>query len=69
MKLRFYIDLWPGINPNAHSLTAWTIPPAKTSTARRVAFDVTIPDAAIFDIDMIAPEVGRPEVVAEREDA
>lgn len=69
MKLRFYVDLWPGVSPTAHSLCAWTVPPAKTSTARRVAFDVTIPDALIFDIDAVAPEVGKPDVVGEREDA
>jgi hypothetical protein len=69
MKIRFYVDLWPGINPLAHSLCAWSQPPQNASTAKRLAFDVQIPDALLFDIDAISPEVGKVEVVADHEDA
>ena len=68
MKIRFYVDLWPGVNPNAHSLCAWSRPPAKTAGAKRLAFDVEIPDTLLFAIDAMSPEVGKVEIVAEHED-
>ena len=63
MKLRFYVDLWPGCDPSKWSTNATTQPGAKLKGYKRVAFDVTIPDSAIFDVDSEAPEVGTPKLV------
>jgi hypothetical protein len=63
MKLRFYVDLWPGLDPMRYGLNATTQPPVKTDGWRRLAFDVAIPDNLLYEIDAIAPEVSRPEVV------
>ena len=63
MKIRFYVDIWPGIDPERHGLTAWTQPPAKTDGFKRVAFDVAIPDSLLFGIDAVSPEVGKVDLV------
>jgi len=63
MKLRFYVDLWPGIDPLRYGLSATTQPCAKTDGWRRLAFDVAIPDNLLYEIDAVSPEVGRVEVV------
>ena len=63
MKVRFYVDLFPGIDPSRHGLWAWTEPSAKTEGSKRIAFDVTIPDELIFGLDAVVPEVSRPELV------
>ena len=67
MKLRFYVDLWPGIDPLRYGLSATTQPCAKTDGWRRLAFDVAIPDNLLYEIDAISPEVGRPEEVESHE--
>jgi len=69
MKIRLYLDLWPGINPQTHNLCAWSQPKQKISTTKRLAFDVQIPDALLFEIDAISPEVGKLTVVDDHEDA
>jgi hypothetical protein len=63
MKLRFYVDLWPGIDPARFGLFATTHPGVKTDGWKRVAFDVAIPDSLLFDLDAVAPEVSMPEEV------
>jgi hypothetical protein len=63
MKLRFYVDLWPGIAPSRHTVHATTSPSAKHEGWKRVAFDVAIPDSLLFGLDATAPEVSRPEEV------
>lgn len=60
MKFRFYVDLFPGMDPARYGLCAWTQPSAKTEGTKRVAFDVTIPDEIVFGLDAVAPEVSRP---------
>lgn len=70
MKLRFYMDVYSGTG--AYQLqhggfTAFTHPFEKSAGARRIAFDVTIPDGMLMDVDAVAPEVSAPVVVAERE--
>ena len=63
MKLRFYIDLWPGIDPTRYGLNATTQPSAKNDGWRRLAFDVAIPDNLLYEIDAVSPEVGRVEEI------
>lgn len=63
MKVRFYVDLWPGLDPSRYALIATTQPCAKTEPSKRVAFDVTIPDSLLFGLDAVAPEVSHPEIV------
>lgn len=63
MKLRFYVDLWPGTDPAKYGLVAWTSPSVKTEGCKRVAFDVAIPDSLLFGLDAVAPEVGKVEEV------
>lgn len=67
-KYRFYVDLWPGLNPQQYGLTATTRPGSKTTGTRRVAFDVAIPDEILFQVDAHSPEVSRPELVASNDD-
>ena len=62
MKLRFYVDFWPGYDPARYGLIAMTQPGAKTEGFKRVAFDVAIPDSLMFGVDAVAPEVSKPEV-------
>ena len=63
MILRFYVDLWPGMDPARYGLSANTQPWEKTEGCKRVAFDVAIPDSLLFGLDAVAPEVGKVEVV------
>ncbi len=65
MKVRFYVDLWPGIDPSRHALIAWTQPGEKIPRSKRVAFDVVIPDSLLFGVDAVSPEVSRVEEVSE----
>lgn len=64
MKIRFYLDLTHGSLASPHGLWATTVPNMsfKEPGRKRIAFDVTIPDA-ILGVDYIAPEVSRPELV------
>lgn len=57
MKITMYVDLWPGLDPNRYGLLATSQPPAKGHACRRIAFDVTIPDSLLFEIDGHAAEV------------
>ncbi len=63
MKLRFYIDLYPGMNPSQFAVYANTQPGAKSEGTRRIAFDVTIPDSLMFQVDGHAAEVSPIEEV------
>lgn len=67
MKIRFYVDLFPGVDPLRHAMFANTSPGAKTEGSKRLAFDVAIPDAMLFGIDAISPEVGKVEIVEDHE--
>ena len=68
MKLRFYIDLWPGLDPARYAVFASTQPCAKSEGCKRMAFDVAIPDSLLFGLDAVAPEVSRPELVVDHDD-
>ena len=63
MKLRFYVDLWPGMDHTRYGLSAMTQPCVKTEGCKRVAFDVAIPDSLLFGLDAVAPEVSKVEEV------
>jgi len=63
MKLRFYVDLYPGTDPARYGLFASTQPGVKTDGFKRVAFDVSIPDSLVFGLDAVAPEVSKIEEV------
>jgi hypothetical protein len=63
MKIRMYIDLYPGIDPAKWGLCAYSNPSAKNEGSRRIAFDVTIPDSLLFQIDGYAPEVSAVEAL------
>ena len=67
MKLRFYVDVYNGLDPSKHPMYASTSPTVKQNNVTRVAFDVTIPDTVIFKFDAVAPEVSMVEVVADHE--
>lgn len=64
MKLRFYMDVFGGWNPNQYGAFAMTVPGQKIDGAKRIAFDVTIPDSVLFGVDYVAPEVSAPTVVS-----
>lgn len=63
MKMRFYVDLWPGMDPGKYPLWATTAPSAKSDGAKRLAFDVAIPDHLLFSVDAVSPEVSKPDEV------
>ena len=62
-KFTMYIDLYPGLDPAQFGLSATTKPLRKSDGTKRVAFDVTIPDEMLHDIDGYAAEVSRPREV------
>ena len=51
MKVRFYVDLYSGMDPARYGLLATTQPCAKTNGCKRIAFDVTISDSLLFGLD------------------
>lgn len=66
MKVRMYIDLWPGCDPSRVSIYATNTPVGmKPENCKRIAFDVVIPDPVLFDIDAAA-EAGQVQIVGER---
>ena len=57
MKVRFYCDIWPGLDPARCNMYANTQPMhPKSDGCQRLAFDVVIPDALLFPVDAHAPE-------------
>jgi hypothetical protein len=54
MKVKMYLDLWPGIDPTTTSLIAYSKPPEKITGNRRIAFTIEIPDHLIYDYDALA---------------
>ena len=60
MIVRFYTDLWTGLDPPKHTLFATTSPTNKSKSTKRLAFDVMIPDHLIYDIDAVSPEIASP---------
>ncbi|MFD0738293.1 hypothetical protein ACFQZQ_03180 [Lysobacter koreensis] len=63
MKLRFYVDVNPYTDPARWAMFATTQPAAKADNAKRIAFDVTIPDSLVYSIDGFAAEVSQIEQV------
>ena len=63
MKIRYYLDLYPGTNFSQHTPSPMAVPMKKTEGTKRFAFDVTIPDQLLYDIDAFAPEVSKVELV------
>lgn len=63
MKLRFYLDVLPSSDPKRWPLYATTQPAEKVATAKRIAFDVTIPDTLLYSIDGFAAEVSQVQTV------
>jgi len=68
MKIRYYLDIWPGANFAQYVPSPMANPGAKTAGVKRIAFDVTIPDHLIYDHDHVAPEVSKPELVADHDE-
>lgn len=67
MKYRFYVDLFPGLDPARYGLYATTQPSMKLENSKRIAFDVTLPDDIVYGIDAVVTEVGRPEVIIDHD--
>ena len=67
VKLRFYFDLWPGIITANWLPMATTNPGEKCAGVKRFAFDVTIPDSLIHEVDVVLPEVSRVEPVVDHD--
>jgi len=63
MKIRMYIDLYPGFDPARLGLLAYSSPHVKSEGNTRIAFDVTIPDSLLFQVDGYASGVSAVEVV------
>ena len=66
MKLTLYLDVWPGQDPS--TVTAFARPYTKSPGTKRFAFDVTIPDDMINDVDGRFQEVSRPREVEYHKD-
>ena len=64
-KITFYADIWPGLNSSPIGIQATTNPGIKSAGVKRVAFDVTIPDELLNDVDGYATEVSKPKQVDE----
>ncbi len=62
-KFTFYIDIYPGLDINQYGLMATTNPGRKSEGSKRIAFDVTIEDETINDIDAHAAAVSKPKQV------
>ena len=63
MKIRMYLDLYPGVDPAKFGLLAYSSPHVKSEGNTRIAFDVTIPDSLLFSVDGYASEVSAIEVL------
>lgn len=67
MKIRMYMDVLPGVDPTSGYMMAMSKPGMKMTSAKRIAFDVVIPDALLFDYDGVAPEVSQIGLVADKD--
>lgn len=67
MKIRYYMDLWPGIDPLQSPPMVTALPGDKSARTLRLAFDLTIPDHLIHQVDGVLPEASAPVIVADRE--
>lgn len=54
MKIKMYMDLWPGVDPNTAGLVAYSKPAPKITGNKRIAFTVEIHDQLIYDYDALA---------------
>lgn len=63
MKVRMYIDFYGGVAQSGFYAT--TNPNVKPFGAKRLAFDLHIPDDMLYEPDRIAVEVGKVEVVVD----
>jgi hypothetical protein len=62
MKLKFYVDIYPGLDYHRAVLYATTQPCQKGGGVRRFAFEVELDDTIINDVDVeVSPaKVGAP---------
>lgn len=67
MRIRYYMDLWPGVDPLRYPPMVTASPGDKGARTLRLAFDLTIPDHLIHQVDGELPEVSASVVVADRE--
>jgi hypothetical protein len=71
MKLRMYIDLFPGCDLSRFNVMANTSPMTKGENTVRFAFDVVIPDALLHKhvllVDETAAETTTAQIVGEDE--
>lgn len=58
-KYRFYVDIYKGVDPTQYGLLATTRPGVKIDGAKRIAFNVEIPEYMMFEVDDEAIEVSR----------
>jgi hypothetical protein len=56
MKVKFYVDVYTGINYKQAALFATTQPCQKGSGSTRFAFEVTLDDAIINQVDVNVPQ-------------
>jgi hypothetical protein len=68
MKLRFYLDIWPGSTVHAGGYIA-TTSPGQRYGQKRFAFDIQIPDELLHDVNHFVPEVGKVELVPDHSEA
>ena len=64
-KFTFYLDIFDAKYQEKTGFMAHTHPPKKMDGNKRWAFDVTIPDDVIHEVDAHAPEVSRPRLVGD----
>lgn len=66
MKLRFYLDIWPGSTTHTQSGYIATTCPGQRFGQKRFAFDIHIPDELVHDVNHFVPEVGKVELVPDQ---
>lgn len=62
MKVRMYMDFYGG-SQQQYGFHATSNPSVKPYGARRMAFDLHIPDDMLYQVDRMAIEVGKVELV------
>jgi hypothetical protein len=66
MKLRFYLDIWPGSTVHTQAGYVATTCPGQRYGQKRFAFDIQIPDELLHDVNHFVPEVGKVELVLDQ---
>ena len=59
MKIRYYIDLWPGTDLRTYTPMPSPAPGAKGENTVRLSFDIEIPEHLIYQPDGAVPEVSK----------